>query len=73
MTPSRFGGGCMGWTFAIVFWCVALAAITIVFPIVIIGWVIIIGGVLAAFGASGGEKLGKSDTPHCHNGHNYPN
>jgi hypothetical protein len=45
----------MGWTFAIVFWCIALAAITIVFPIVIIGWVIIIGGVLAAFGAAGGE------------------
>ena len=43
MTPSRFGGGCMGWTFAIIFWCIALAALTIVFPIVIIGWVIIIG------------------------------
>ena len=38
MTPSRFGGGCMGWTFAIIFWCIALAALTIVFPIVIIGW-----------------------------------
>ena len=54
MTPSRFGGGCIGWTFAIVFWCIALAALTIVFPIVIIGWVIIIGAVLAAAGGGGG-------------------
>jgi hypothetical protein len=44
----------MGWTFAIVFWCIALAALTIVFPIVIIGWVIIIGAVLAAAGGGGG-------------------
>ncbi len=53
MTPSRFGGGCIGWTFAIVFWFVALAALTVVFPIVIIGWIIIIGAVLGAAGSGG--------------------
>ena len=54
MTPSRFGGGCIGWTLAITFWCFALAALTIVFPIVIIGWVIIIAAVLGAAGGGGG-------------------
>ncbi|NBU37016.1 MAG: hypothetical protein EBS32_02060 [Actinobacteria bacterium] len=40
--PSWFGGGCLGWILAIILWCV----IAVVFPIVIVGWVIIIGGVL---------------------------
>ena len=53
MTPGRFGGGCIGWTFAIIFWCVALGALTVVFPIVIIGWVIIIAAVLGAAGGGG--------------------
>jgi hypothetical protein len=54
MTPSRFGGGCIGWTFALVFWGIVLVGLTVVFPIVIIGWVIIIGAVLAAAGGGGG-------------------
>ena len=48
--PSWFGGGCLGWTLAIILWCV----LAVVFPIVIIGWVIIIGGVLGAIGGGGG-------------------
>ena len=54
MTPSRFGGGCSGWIYATAFWIIALGLLTIVFPIVIIGWVIIIGAVLAAAGGGGG-------------------
>ena len=48
--PSWFGGGCLGWTLAIILWCV----LTVVFPIVIIGWVIIIGAILAGLGGGGG-------------------
>lgn len=43
----------MGWTFALIFWMIALVVLTFVFPIVIIGWVIIIGGILAAVGGGG--------------------
>ena len=53
MTPDRFGGGCSGWLYAIAFWIFALALLTIVFPVVIIGWVIIIGAVFAAVGGGG--------------------
>ena len=48
--PSWFGGGCLGWILFVLFWTV----VTVVFPIVIIGWVIIIGAALAALGGSGG-------------------
>ncbi|MEY4392145.1 MAG: hypothetical protein RLZZ544_854 [Actinomycetota bacterium] len=48
--PSWFGGGCLGWILAIILWCV----IAVVFPIVLVGWVIIIGGVLGMMGGGGG-------------------
>lgn len=49
--PSWFGGGCLGWILAIFLWCV----IAVVFPIVLIGWCIIIAG---AFGMMGGGSGG---------------
>lgn len=51
LMPSWFGGGCLGWMIVIIMWCV----IAVVFPIVIIGWMIILGGVFAAFGGGGGD------------------
>lgn len=48
--PSWFGGGCLGWTIAIIFWCV----LTVLFPILLIGWAVIIGGILAGLGGGGG-------------------
>lgn len=47
--PSWFGGGCVGWTLCIFFWC----AVTFIFPILLIGWAIIIGGILAGLGGGG--------------------
>lgn len=51
--PSWFGGGCIGFTFAIVFWLFALGFLLVVAPVVVIGWFIIIGAVLAAAGGGG--------------------
>lgn len=54
MTPSRFGGGCMGWTLWLVFWTIALAMAGFIFPIVVIGWIIILVAVAGAFSGGGG-------------------
>lgn len=51
--PSWFGGGCAGFLAVIVFWVLALGFLFIVAPAVVIGWIIIIGAVLAAAGGGG--------------------
>ena len=33
MTPSRFGGGCIGWTFALVFWGIVLVYLYFQIPL----------------------------------------
>lgn len=54
MTPWSFGGGCLGWTLWLVFWTIALFMLVFVFPIVAIGWIIIIVAVAGAIGGGGG-------------------
>ena len=49
--PSWFGGGCLGWVLAIILWCV----LAVVFPVVIAGWCIIIGGAFAMAGFGGDD------------------
>jgi hypothetical protein len=54
MTPYRFGGGCLGWTLFLLFWSIAAFALVFVFPIVLIGWLIILFAVAGAIGGGGG-------------------
>ena len=51
--PRWFGGGCLGWMVAIVFWTVAGFGLLVVAPVVVIGWFIIIFAVAAAIGGGG--------------------
>lgn len=44
----------MGWTLCILFWCAVIFGIVFVFPIVIAGFVMLIGGLLAAASSAGG-------------------
>lgn len=48
--PNWFGGGCLGWLVAIIFWTIAGFLLVVVAPIVVIGWFLIIFAVAGALG-----------------------
>ncbi len=54
MTPLSFGGGCLGWTLWALFWSIGIFLLIFVFPIVAIGWLIILFAVAGAIGGGGG-------------------